>query len=226
MLKYGRVALKSASPWALTPLRYSLLTFHLYPSRQLSFVHWNMSPDSALPTELGVYNVKTDISFTLLIRYTLNEPLISVTTNRPAIMLWVKSFHIIAVICWFAVLFYLPRLFVYHAMSDDKLSKDRFIIMERKLIRGIGNPSMLVTLLFGAWLTFYSWDYYQSALWFWLKVSAVGVLILYHFMCIHLWKQFNADNNQRSHIFYRWFNEFPVLLLIIIVCLVVVKPLT
>ncbi|MGS2718176.1 CopD family protein [Eionea flava] len=139
-------------------------------------------------------------------------------------MLWVKSFHIIAVICWFAVLFYLPRLFVYHAMSEDKISKDRFIIMERKLIRGIGNPSMIATLLLGAWLTSYHWIYYQASLWFWLKLSAVGVLVAYHGTCIYLWKQFCQDNNQRSHIFYRWFNEFPVLLLIIIVCLVVVKP--
>jgi len=139
-------------------------------------------------------------------------------------MLWVKSFHIIAVICWFAVLFYLPRLFVYHAMSEEQTSKDRFIMMERKLIRGIGNPSMIATLLLGAWLTSYSWDYYQSALWFWLKMSAVGALVLYHFICIYIWKQFSLGNNQRSHIFYRWFNEFPVLLLVIIVCLVVVKP--
>lgn len=139
-------------------------------------------------------------------------------------MLWVKSFHIIAVICWFAVLFYLPRLFVYHAMSDDKISKDRFIIMERKLIRGIGHPSMIATLVFGTWLASYNWAYYQHASWFWLKVAFVGILILYHFACLLIWKQFCADNNQRSHIFYRWFNEFPVLLLIVIVCLVVVKP--
>jgi protoporphyrinogen IX oxidase len=139
-------------------------------------------------------------------------------------MLWIKSFHIIAVICWFAVLFYLPRLFVYHAMSEDKISKDRFIIMERKLIRGIGNPSMIATLVLGVWLASYNWDYYQSASWFWVKIAAVGMLVLYHFACIYLWKQFGAENNQRSHIFYRWFNEFPVLLLVITVCLVVVKP--
>ena len=139
-------------------------------------------------------------------------------------MLWVKSFHIIAVVCWFAVLFYLPRLFVYHAMTEDKIGKDRFIIMERKLLRGIGHPSLFLTLLLGIWLTSYNWAYYQESLWFWLKASAVAILVVYHLACAYLWAQFRDDNNQRSHIFYRWFNEFPVLLLIIIVCLVVVKP--
>lgn len=139
-------------------------------------------------------------------------------------MLWVKAFHIIAVICWFAVLLYLPRLFVYHAMSEDKISKDRFIIMERKLLRGIGNPSMIATLLLGAWLVSYQWEYYQTSTWFWLKVSGVITLVVYHFACIHLWKQFCNNINTRSHIFYRWFNELPALLLIAIVCLVVVKP--
>lgn len=139
-------------------------------------------------------------------------------------MLWVKSFHIIAVICWFAVLFYLPRLFVYHSMSTDKISTERFKVMERKLIRGIGNPSMLATIILGAWLTSYNWQYYQAATWFWLKMACVLLLVFYHLTCIYLWKQFCIDNNRHSHIFYRWFNEFPVLLLVAIVCLVVVKP--
>lgn len=139
-------------------------------------------------------------------------------------MLWVKSFHIIAVVCWFAVLFYLPRLFVYHAQSDDQISKDRFKIMERKLIRGIGNPSMIATIILGVWLASYHWSYYHTATWFWIKIVGVVTLMVYHFLCIHLWKQFCADQNMRSHIFYRWFNEFPVLLLIAIVCLVVIKP--
>lgn len=139
-------------------------------------------------------------------------------------MLWVKSFHIIAVVCWFAVLFYLPRLFVYHAQSDDQISKDRFKIMERKLIRGIGNPSMIATIILGVWLVSYHWSYYQTATWFWIKIAGVVTLVVYHFLCIHLWKQFCTDQNTRSHIFYRWFNEFPVLLLIAIVCLVVIKP--
>lgn len=139
-------------------------------------------------------------------------------------MLWVKSFHIIAVVCWFAALFYLPRLFVYHSMSDDKISRERFKIMERKLLRGIGTPSMVATLILGAWVAAYNWEYYQSALWFWLKIALVLILVIYHFLCVYLWKQFCLDKNTRSHIFYRWFNEFPVLLLVAIICLVVVKP--
>lgn len=139
-------------------------------------------------------------------------------------MLWVKAFHIISVICWFAVLFYLPRLFVYHAMSEDSISNERFKIMERKLIRGIGNPSMVSTFIFGIWLLSYNWDYYYQATWFWLKVGLITVLTIYYHMCVRLWKQFCADNNTRSHVFYRWFNEFPVLILVAIVCLVVVKP--
>lgn len=140
--------------------------------------------------------------------------------------LWVKSFHIIAVVCWFAVLFYLPRLFVYHSTSEDEISKERFKIMERKLIRGIGNPSMIATLALGIWLASFNWEYYKTVLWFWLKVSCVLILVIYHHVCIYLWKQFCKDCNTRSHIFYRWFNEFPVLLLIIIVCLVVIRPTT
>ncbi|ODS24676.1 hypothetical protein AB835_02035 [Candidatus Endobugula sertula] len=139
-------------------------------------------------------------------------------------MLWVKAFHIISVVCWFAVLFYLPRLFVYHSMSEDDISKERFKVMERKLIRGIGNPSMVATWIFGVWLTSYHWTYYQSAPWFWLKIIFITILTTYYHVCIYLWKQFCANNNTRTHIFYRWFNEFPVLLLIVIVCLVVIKP--
>lgn len=139
-------------------------------------------------------------------------------------MLWVKAFHIISVVCWFAVLFYLPRLFVYHAMSEDTISKERFKVMERKLIRGIGNPSMIATYVFGIWLVTYAWSFYKESPWFWLKIALVVILTFYHHMCIYLWRQFCLDKNTRSHIFYRWFNEFPVLLLIVIVCLVVVKP--
>ncbi|MEO0443825.1 MAG: CopD family protein [Pseudomonadota bacterium] len=122
------------------------------------------------------------------------------------------------------MLFYLPRLFVYHAMSEDSISNERFKIMERKLIRAIGNPSMIATYVFGIWLTSYSWPYYQAATWFWLKIAAVIMLTIYHHICVYFYKQFRDDNNTRSHIFYRWFNESPVILLIIIVCLVVVKP--
>jgi len=137
-------------------------------------------------------------------------------------MLWVKSFHIIAVVCWFAVLFYLPRLFVYHSMSEDETSKERFKIMERKLLRGIGTPSMIATIVLGFWVA--SYFNFHTETWFQIKMLLVAILVVYHFWCAKIWKDFCADKNTRSHIFYRWFNEFPVVLLIAIVCLVVVKP--
>ncbi len=137
---------------------------------------------------------------------------------------WVLAFHIIAVICWFAALFYLPRLFVYHAMSEDSLSIERFIVMERKLYRGIATPSMIATVALGAWLASMSLDYYLSQLWFQLKVLLIVVLIAYHFACAYHLKQLRDGTSIKSHIYFRFFNEIPVLFLIAIVILVVVKP--
>ncbi|MGH1541309.1 MAG: protoporphyrinogen oxidase HemJ [Arenicella sp.] len=134
--------------------------------------------------------------------------------------LWIKAFHIIAVICWFAAMFYLPRLFVYHAMSEDQISRERFKVMERKLYRAIMTPSMVATLALGFWLLSYG----ISGGWLYAKLALVALLVVYHFACGHLLKQFANDNNQYSHKFYRYFNEAPVLILITIVILVVVKP--
>ena len=140
-------------------------------------------------------------------------------------MLWVKAFHIIAVITWFAAIFYLPRLFVYHAAAEDTVSRERFKIMERKLYRGIMAPSMIVVLALGAWLISYSPRYYFiESHWMHAKLALVALLIVYHFYCGHLLTIFRDDKNQRSHVFYRWFNEIPVFMLIAIVILVVVKP--
>jgi len=139
-------------------------------------------------------------------------------------MLWVKAFHIIAVICWFAALFYLPRLFVYHSLSEDKASIERFKIMERKLLKGIGTPSMIMTIVFGFWLLSYNMAGFMQGGWFHAKLALVAILIGYHFYCAKLLKSFARDENKHSHIFYRWFNEFPVLILISVVILVVVKP--
>lgn len=138
-------------------------------------------------------------------------------------MLWIKAFHIIAVICWFAALFYLPRLFVYHAMSEDEISRERFKVMERKLYRGIGTPSMIATLVLGGWFAGLNWDYYSQATWFWIKLALVFILVGYHHMCGAYVKKFQRDEVQQGHIFFRWFNEFPVVLLIVIVVLVVLK---
>ena len=139
-------------------------------------------------------------------------------------MLWVKAFHIIAVVCWFAALFYLPRLFVYHSQSEDKTSLERFKVMEQKLYRGIATPSMIATLVLGFWTLSYNVQGYLQGGWMHAKLTLVAVLIAYHIYCGQLLKRFASDNNTHSHIFYRWFNEFPVLLLLGIVILVVVKP--
>jgi putative membrane protein len=139
-------------------------------------------------------------------------------------MLWIKAFHILTIITWFAALFYLPRLFVYHAMSSDEISIERFKVMERKLYRGIMMPSFVIAIFMGVWLSYGKWDMYISLLWFQLKLVLVTILIAYHFYCGYLVRVFAEDKNIRSHAFYRWFNEFPVLLLVGIIILVVVQP--
>lgn len=139
-------------------------------------------------------------------------------------MLWIKSFHIIFMVCWFAGLFYLPRLFVYHAEATDDTSLERFIVMERRLYRGITTPSMLLTLAMGLWLIHFNTQYYMQAGWFHAKLGCVLILLAYHFTCGYFVKQFRLGKNTRSHVFYRFFNEFPVFLLVVIIILVVVKP--
>ncbi len=139
-------------------------------------------------------------------------------------MLWVKAFHIIFMVTWFAGLFYLPRLFVYHAMSDDAISNERFKIMERKLYYGITMPGGVLTVVFGLWLV-WAWELgLDSGAWFHAKMALVAMLIVYHFYCGKLVKQFKEDRNTRSHVFYRWFNEIPVFMLIGAIILVVVRP--
>lgn len=138
--------------------------------------------------------------------------------------LWLKAFHIIAVITWFAALFYLPRLFVYHTMSEDEVSRERFKIMERKLLRGIANPSMIAVFILGGWMSYLSWDYYSHATWYWCKLTLVAMVAIYHHACVAYFKQLRDDKCTKSHTFFRVFNELPVLLLVGIVILVVVKP--
>ncbi len=139
-------------------------------------------------------------------------------------MLWVKAFHIIFMVTWFAGLFYLPRLFVYHAIADDSTSIGRFKVMERKLFFGIMTPGAVLTIFFGIWLITYL-PGYLNTIWMLMKLGLVFLLIFYHIWCGVLVKRFKQDQNQHSHIWYRWFNEAPVLALIAIVILVVVKPI-
>ncbi len=139
-------------------------------------------------------------------------------------MLWVKSFHIIFMVTWFAGLFYLPRLFVYHAMSEDRVCNERFKVMERKLYR-FTTPSMILTVFFGGWLLVdYAWAAYASSGWLHAKLLLVALLIVYHFYCGRLVKAFQEDRNRHSHVFYRWINELPVPILLAVVILVIVKP--
>ncbi len=139
-------------------------------------------------------------------------------------MLWVKALHIIFMVTWFAGLFYLPRIFVYHAMSNDAATHAQFKVMERKLYRFV-TPLMWLTVGFGLWLLYaYAWAAYSSQIWLHLKLILVAMLIGYHFYCGKLVKDFREDRNTRSHVFYRWFNEFPVLFLFAIVILTVTKP--
>ncbi len=138
--------------------------------------------------------------------------------------LWLKALHIVSIVCWFAGLFYLPRLFVYHAMSEDSVSRERFQIMERKLYRGIMIPSMIATLAFGIALIALNPGLFANGGWLHAKLALVIVLIGYHHVCGAQLKRFARNENTRSHVFYRWFNELPVLLLLAIVVLVVVKP--
>jgi putative membrane protein len=139
-------------------------------------------------------------------------------------MLWVKALHLIAMVCWFAGIFYLPRLFVYHAACEDSPGRERFKIMERKLYRGITTPSMVATLGFGFWLVSYNPSGYFSQGWLHAKLVLIAILVAYHFYCGHLVKVFRDDNNTRSHVFYRWFNELPVFILVAVIILATVRP--
>ncbi len=136
-------------------------------------------------------------------------------------MLWIKSLHIIFMVTWFAGLFYLPRLFVYHAMAEDAPGKARFKVMERKLYWGIMAPGGILTVVFGVWL----WALIGfTPVWLYAKVAAVALLVAYHLYCGKLLADFAHDRNTKSHVWYRWFNEAPTLLLFAAVILAVVKP--
>lgn len=138
---------------------------------------------------------------------------------------WTKALHLIFMVTWFAGLFYLPRLFVYHAMSDDKISSDRFKIMERKLFFGIMTPGGILTIIFGVCTLFiYGWDVYAGELWMHIKLGCIFILISYHIYCGKLLMDFKYDRNKRSHTWYRWFNEVPTIFLFMIIILAVVRP--
>jgi putative membrane protein len=135
-------------------------------------------------------------------------------------MLWVKALHVIFVISWFAGLFYLPRLFVNHAMETNDAALARLTLMEQKLYKFM-LPLAILALVFGLWLWL---GYGITGAWLQAKLVLVAGLIAYHFYCGKLMRDFQAGKNTHGHIWYRWFNEIPVLVLFFIVILAVVKP--
>ena len=137
-------------------------------------------------------------------------------------MLWVKSLHLVFMVTWFAGLFYLPRLFVYHAQAEDPISIERFKVMERKLFWGIMTPGGVLTVVFGIWL-WLGW-FAPASGWLHAKIALVAVLAGYHLWCWRLLRDFAAERNRHGHVWFRWFNEFPTLVLIATVLLVVFKP--
>jgi len=136
-------------------------------------------------------------------------------------MLWLKALHIVFMVTWFAGLFYLPRLFVYHALAQDELSKERFKVMERKLFWGIMTPGAVLTTVFGLWLWL---GFGYSGGWLHAKLALVAALVAYHVWCGKLMFDLRAGRNTRSHVWLRWFNEFPLVVLVGAVFLVVFKP--
>lgn len=140
------------------------------------------------------------------------------------LMRWILALHIISVVCWFAGLFYLPRLYVYHTQAEDKISIERFKIMEWRLYYAITTPAAVATIISGMWLLGFNLAAYHSAGWMHIKLLLVLILIIYHIFCGIMLNAFKHDNNIHSEKFYRIFNEVPTLLLIAIVILVVVQP--
>ncbi len=139
-------------------------------------------------------------------------------------MLWVKAFHIVFVVTWFAALFYLPRLFIYHHAAADDLGNERFKVMEHKLIKIIMNPSAVLASLLGGLLLWNAWGAFSQAAWLWAKLAFVLVLYAFHFSCLRITRELAQGQKLRSDRFLRIFNELPALVLITVVILVVVKP--
>ena len=137
--------------------------------------------------------------------------------------LWIKAFHLIAVVAWFAGLFYLPRLFVYHSSTDDEQMRKNYALMERRLYRIIMNNAVMAVFIFGFILLWFNPALAHSG-WFQLKLILVLALLAYHIVCGRILRNFANGVNTRTPRFYRIFNEVPTLFLVVIVILAVVKP--
>ena len=139
-------------------------------------------------------------------------------------MLWIKSFHILFVASWFAGLFYLPRIFVNLAQISNYQSGEynRLLAMAQRLYRFM-TILAIPALILGLWL----WLYYgigQHAIWMHIKLSAIVAILVYHYLCSQILKQFELHQNRKTHIWFRWFNEFPVIMMLVVIVMVVVKP--
>ena len=141
-----------------------------------------------------------------------------------SVYLVLKALHLISVVTWFAGIFYLPRLFVYHSTAEDQVSKDRFVVMETKLYRLIMNPSMIITLVLGIWMLALNWAGYSSQVWIWVKIVLIVALVGYHHYCLGIIKAFTRGEVRHSERFFRIFNEIPVLILVSVILLAVLKP--
>ncbi len=139
-------------------------------------------------------------------------------------MLWLKALHIIAVICWFAGIFYLPRILVYYASSEHPETRHQLAIMARKLFRFM-TPIAAIAVALGLALMWTNLSAYLSQLWLQLKLLCVLCLIIYHGVCGVYVGRIQRGENDKTHVFYRVFNEIPVIFLLLIVCLAVLRPL-
>lgn len=135
--------------------------------------------------------------------------------------MWLKVFHIVVVVSWFAGLFYLPRLFVNLAMEKNGAAYDRLLMMARKLYRFI-TPIMWLVLASGTWLWLAYW--WPTPVWLWLKLALVVALVGYHHVCKSLLRAFESRQSSKSHVWFRWFNEIPVIALVLVVLLVELQP--
>lgn len=138
--------------------------------------------------------------------------------------LWYKALHLIFMVAWFAGLFYLPRLFVYHAMTTDDATVKCLTVMERKLFWGIMTPSAVLTVIFGFGMMIEGWEAYKTQWWLHLKLLLVLLLLAYHIWCGVLLQSFKKGKNKHSHIWYRWFNEITFVVLVAVILLAVFKP--
>ena len=138
-------------------------------------------------------------------------------------MLWLKALHIIAVICWFAGIFYLPRILVYYAASDNDATRTQLAIMAHKLYRFV-TPIAALAIFLGLAMMLSNWAYYAKANWLWAKLVAVLALVIYHYQCGRYVAALQNKTDQHTHVYFRVYNEVPVIFLVIIVLLAVLKP--